>query len=388
MSMRGHYGGEVGIYGCRDRCAHPGEEAGSAGGCTITERCCAGAGLEWYGVQPCRSATSFAPGYTGKTPDRVMCVRRNDQCEARKKRWAAFCRIFVCSLIFCTLLSAIPAGVAAANGAVSFPDTNLEGAVRDALDKPEGDITTDDMAALGVLDADDEDIGDLTGLEHAVNLRDLDLDSNKISDLGPLANLTGLRSLDLESNEISDISPLAGLTDLRSLDLDGNQVSDLGPLANLTNLRDLDLDSNQVSDISPLANLTNLRDLDLDSNQVSDISPLANLTNLRDLDLDSNQVSNISPLANLTNLRDLDLDSNQVSDISPLAGLTNLRDIDLEHNEISDLGPLADSSEFGSGGSLEVEYNNLDLTPGSAAMKDIGTLESRGMYVSYIPQRR
>ncbi len=306
------------------------------------------------------------PGeYAGETLDEVMLVRRNDLCGVHEGRWAAFCRILVCGLIFCMLLSAIPAGVVAANGAVSFPDTNLENAVRDALDKLEGDITADDMAGLVFLDADDKDIGDLTGLEHAVNLR----------------------SLDLESNEIDDLNPLANLTNLRSLDLDSNQVSDLGPLANLTNLRSLDLDSNQVSDLGPIANLTNLRSLDLDSNQVSDLEPLANLTNLRDLDLDSNQVSDISPLANLTNLRDLDLDSNQVSDISPLAGLTNLRDIDLEHNEISDLGPLADSSEFGSGGSLEVEYNNLDLSPGSAAMKDIGTLESRGVDVSYIPQR-
>ena len=84
-------------------------------------------------------------------------------------------------LIFCTLLSAIPAG--AASAVVSFPDTELEDVVRDALDKSDGDITDSDMATLGELDADDEEISDLSGLEYAVNLRELDLEDNEVSDL-------------------------------------------------------------------------------------------------------------------------------------------------------------------------------------------------------------
>ncbi len=250
-------------------------------------------------------------------------------------------RILMCGLVFCMLLLAIPAGVA--GEVVTFQDTGLEDAVRDALDKSRGDITDEDMAALSVLDADDSDIDDLSGLQAAVNLR--------------------------------------------GLDLDGNKISDLGPLANLTNLRDLDLDGNEISDINPLVNLTNLRDLDLDGNEISDISPLSNLTNLRDLDLDGNRISDLGPLANLTNLRDLDLDGNEISDISPLSNLTNLRDIDLDHNEIRDLGPLAAGSAFGSGDSLEVRYNFLNLTPGSDAMRDIDALEERGVDISYIPQR-
>ncbi len=217
------------------------------------------------------------------------------------------------------LLLAVPAGAVASED-VSFPDANLEAAVRDALRISEEGITVDDMATLSVLDADDRGISDLSGLEHAVNLRDLDLEDNEISDLGPLANLTNLRDLDLEDNEISDI----------------------GPLANLTNLRDLDLEGNKISDISPLANLTNLRDLGLEDNEIRDLGPLTNLTNLRDLDL--------------------------------------------EGNEISDIGPLVANSGLGSGDSVKVRHNNLDLTSGSAAMKDIEALERRGVDVDYMPQ--
>ena len=89
----------------------------------------------------------------------------------------------------------------------------------------------------------------------------------------------------------------------------------------------------------------------------------------------------------MTNLRDLDLDSNKVSDLGPLAGLKNLKKIDLDSNEIRDIGPLV-RSELGTGATVELRHNFLDLTPGSAAMKDIEALEKRGVDVSYIPQRR
>ena len=227
-----------------------------------------------------------------------MRVKKIGLHTAHGRERVAFGRVLMWGLIFCTLLSAIPAG--AASAVVSFPDTELEDVVRDALDKSDGDITDSDMATLGELDADDEEISDLSGLEYAVNLRELDLEDNEVSDLGPLANLTNLRDLDLEDNE----------------------VSDLGPLANLTNLQDLDLEDNEVSDLGPLINLTNLQDLDLEDNQVSD------------------------------------------------------------------LGPLVANSEFGSGDSVELQFNHLDLTSGSAAMSDIEALESRGVEVSYRPQRQ
>jgi hypothetical protein len=145
-----------------------------------------------------------------------------------KERRAVSGRILTCGLIACMLLLAVPAGAAASED-VSFPDANLEAAVRDALRKPEEGITVDDMATLGVLDADDRGISDLSGLEHAVNLRELDLEGNEISDLGPLANLTNLRDLDLEDSKISDLGPLANLASLRNLDLEDNEINDLGP---------------------------------------------------------------------------------------------------------------------------------------------------------------
>jgi len=223
---------------------------------------------------------------------------------------------------------------------VTFPDPNLEAAIRAAIGKPTGPICPSDLEGLTALGAYQKNITDLTGLDHCTSLTELDLRFNQISDISPLANLTNLTALTLWQNPLSDISPLAGLTKLWRLYLGSNQISDISPLANLTNLTILILWQNQLSDISPLANLTNLTFLDLQTNQISDISPLANLTNLTNLALTLNQISDISPLANLTNLTSLFLPNNQISDISPLANLTNLSYVFLSNNQVSDISPL------------------------------------------------
>ena len=153
-----------------------------------------------------------------------------------------------------------------------FPDLDLQRAIREALDKPEGPI---DVSGLGVITS--LDVGrprsafsihvfDLTGLEHCTNLAELDLVWNKIVDVSPLASLTELTVLNLGGNKIVDISPLAGLTKSTKLWLFDNRITDISPLASLTNLTVLDLGKNQLSgDISPLASLTNLTELNLDS---------------------------------------------------------------------------------------------------------------------------
>ncbi len=239
---------------------------------------------------------------------------------------------------------------------VSFSDSNLEAAIREAIGKPTGCISTSDLEGLTFLQASHRNIADLTGLEHLTNLTTLYIWENQISNISPLANLTNLTVLYLSENQISDISPMANLTNLTELYLFTNQISDISPLANLTNLTLLYLAENQISDISPMANLTNLTDLFLFTNQISNISPLANLTNLTVLHLSENQISDISPLANLTNLTYLHLGSNQISDISPLANLTNLTSLGLQSNQISGISPLANLTNLTS---LSLDVNQI-----------------------------
>ncbi|MFC1846572.1 leucine-rich repeat domain-containing protein [Chloroflexota bacterium] len=180
---------------------------------------------------------------------------------------------------------------------LAFPDANLEAVIRENLNKPKGPIYMADMETIIILEAEDRDISDLTGLEFCTNLQELHLSENYISDISPLTSLTNLSGIGIFGNNISDISPLASLTKLGELNLGGNNISDISPLDGLTNLEGLFLHENNISDISSLQNLTNLRILHLSINNVSDISPLIENSGLSagdTMDLSKNPLSTTS----------------------------------------------------------------------------------------------
>ena len=293
---------------------------------------------------------------------------------------------FTFSLLMCLTLP-LPAMAQV----VDIPDPNLRAAIEAELGKALGaPITLDEMATLTGFAARNANISDLTGLEHATNLRSLGLDgeivgdtrsnSNSVSDLSPLVGLTDLTELWIGGNAISDLSPLAGLTHLTWLTLEDNSISDISALAGLINLTKLNLDNNTITDISVLAGLTQLTRLRLRTNRSSDVSPLAGLINLTELHLGGNGISNISPLAGLTNLRTLYLWGNTISDLSALEDLTNLTWLRLGHSGISDLSPLIANTGLGSGDTVDVRGNPLNYT---SIKTHIPTLQSRGVTVEF-----
>ena len=171
---------------------------------------------------------------------------------------------------------------------VVFPDKNLEGVVREALEKPEGPLTKRDIKRLKKLRGmgRHRKIKDLTGLENATNLALLELVDNQISDAKPLAYLSNLRWLFLGSNHISDVSPLALLTKLTRLGLGGNHVNDVSPLVSLSSLTVLQLTSNDVNDVNPLTSLNNLRHLYLNDNPLSRDSKYRHIPKLKSKGVD------------------------------------------------------------------------------------------------------
>ena len=232
---------------------------------------------------------------------------------------------------------------------VSIPDANLAAAIREEIGNV---ITTDTILNLTRLDAPNRGITDLTGLEHAHNLRELDLsgeyiagegyvNSNAISDFSPIAELTRLTRLNLSHCGISDASFVSGLTQLTRLDLGNNSISDISALANLRQLNQLYLWYNTISDVSALAELKKLTWLMLHDNSISDISPLTALKQLPGLGLGGNNISDVSSLAELKKLTYLSLWNNTISDISPLAELKKLTSLSLNGNGISDVSALA-----------------------------------------------
>ena len=276
-------------------------------------------------------------------------------------------------------------------------DPNLAIVIRDTLGLAPGKpITKQALKKLTDLEAhpwkiqaltgQEGTIEDLTGLEHATNLRSVSLQDNHIQDIAPLATLTQLETVWLPNNPVRDLSPLANLErlkqvsvnvnkigtlrkyvdltqlealgihgsgksiqglnllaklqQLRSLSVVSGKVKNLGFLKNLKQLGDLSLDHNAISNLSPLAGLTQLTFLSLCGNKIGNLKPLAKLTQLTYLYLDDNKIRNVTPLAKLTKLQVLYLANNQIRNVTPLAKLTHLETLSLEGNPVQDLSPL------------------------------------------------
>ena len=259
--------------------------------------------------------------------------------------------------------------VSVSDSIVTFPDPELEKAVRAAIGKDTGDIYASDLEPVTMLNAvgpeDDTapDITDLTNIDCLNNLVWLYLSRNSISDLSPLANLKNLQWLYIYENSVSDLSPLSGLLRLKGLFANLNSVSSVAPLAALSLLKDLNLADNSIADISPLGGLPALLSLTISGNTLSggtlpalpptlerltasgcglsDVSALSALGALQWLDLSGNPLGDASTVSSLTNLQYLNLAGCGLSTLPDLTALTALRELNLSYNStVSDWTPL------------------------------------------------
>ncbi|RJO66374.1 MAG: leucine-rich repeat domain-containing protein [Myxococcales bacterium] len=231
-------------------------------------------------------------------------------------------------------------------GSLTFADGKLKAAVREAVNKPYGNLYYADVANLTDLDAKDFGIASLDGIECLTDLTTLDFSENALIDLSPLAGLTDLEMLYLTDNQITNAGPLAGLIRLTRLRLDENQITDLSALAGLADLAELYVGSNEISDLGPLQNLTDLTMLSANSNQIVSLNALANLTKLTTLSLYGNQIEDVSPLDVLTALTHLSLSLNAIESLDGLENLRSLTFLELIHNQIQDLSPLAELDQL------------------------------------------
>lgn len=226
---------------------------------------------------------------------------------------------------------------------ISIPVPILASLIRREIGLASRDpITQLDMLRLQGLEAVGRQITDLTGLEHAINLRALNLLGNKISDITPLLKLPKLERLSIGDNPIRDLTTFKDLTNLRELSLGGNSITDITFLPSLKKLEALGVNSSPISNISPVWELTQLRQLQLVNlkTKIRDFSPLTKFTALELLNLRGNQIKDITFLTGLTNLRWLFLSNNQISDVSPLSELVNLEELHLAGNPIKNRKPL------------------------------------------------
>ena len=85
---------------------------------------------------------------------------------------------------------------------VSIPDLALNADVRQALQKPVGPLTVEDVLTLTNLDACCGNIRSIAGLEAARNLIDLDLEGNLLGSFNYPSNWANVRTLNLSASQV------------------------------------------------------------------------------------------------------------------------------------------------------------------------------------------
>ena len=257
---------------------------------------------------------------------------------------------------------------------VEFADENLEQAVRDHINQPDGPIYKGYVDSIKYLETNIGGIESLDGLEYFESLESIFINtgennSNKISDLSPLFDLDNLYSCMIRDNEgLTDLNQLENIDNLTRLLINhDHQIEDFSPLERLTGLTYLNLGNTGMNnqDLEYIRNLTNLEELFFWDNNITDISPVENLTNLRRLIYgvidqnanNHNQVTDISPIANLVKLNQLYISDTGVVNIEPLTGLENLDNLIISNNSIDDFSPLENLTGLSI---LSIENTGLD----------------------------
>ena len=266
-------------------------------------------------------------------------------------------------LLFCVsfilFLEALYPARAAPNDPVTIPDAVLRSRIENALLKSAGaTITEADMATITNLTTGaGHDIRELTGLEYAVNLKELRF---LRSGYPTQAQLNARPRWDAD-----DLAPISKLTKLEWLEFQGIVIFDMTPIVNLTNLKALSFNFTYgITRIPDLSNLTELVHLRLTTNRITDISGISGLSNLRQLKLDGNpNLSDITPLTTLRTLEILRLDNAAITRAS-LAAVLPFMSTEIDQMPLTEYSPISiTSGEFGISNTNISDLSVLDNFP-------------------------
>ena len=219
-----------------------------------------------------------------------------------------------------------------AGQAIVISDPNLEQAIREALNKPSGDLTTDDLQGLTALYATNRSISTLEGFTSASNLVVLDLSYNALSSVSLGPGFPQLSLAKFRGNGLTNFAATGLLPSLAQLELSENLITNVAFLQQTPLMMYLELDYNELSEFDPAPGLAGLIWLNLAFNYIQNLDFVSRLPQLQDLFLDDNGLTNVVFPGPLTNLTYLTLDVNRISDLTFLTLLPNLERLDLAAN--------------------------------------------------------
>lgn len=256
---------------------------------------------------------------------------------------------------------------------VVFMSDAMEAAVRQALGKPEGVVTEDELSRIerlavvgmrvfgedetfdyriacyvGEQYQSDEPAGDMTDADMELfelmpNLRELYLCRQQITDISALGGL-GLETLALCENRIIDLSPLAALDTLETLYLGGNPATDYSPLAGLIRLSTLVVEGSVTNGVAAVESLDFIEQLTLRSLSLGmtrpkdgDWQPLSGQVALESLRLWDPPQEALEAVNELDGLKSLSMGDFYYTDLTMLGGLTSLEVLGVHKGSLESL---------------------------------------------------
>lgn len=279
---------------------------------------------------------------------------------------------------------------------IVWADPGMEAAIRQLLNKPEGDILRSEIWDISVLDischsadgtcyikantvADSvtyelsEDtpwVKSLQDLAHFDSLQQLSVSDLSLAGLSRCQNL---RHLTL-GPEVTETEEISACTELLALELIGVPLDSLELLQPLHSLDYLKLTGYPALDLMPLTNLSQLKTLILSGSELVSLEPLAQLPVLKNLKLDNGAMyPSLEPLAD-TQLEYLSLNAGRLKlrtevydhlDYAPLTKIPTLVFLDLENHRNVDADLCSAIVESAPG----LLYLSVDKTPAAYAFK-------------------
>ncbi|KAK9896537.1 L domain-like protein [Cystobasidium minutum MCA 4210] len=195
---------------------------------------------------------------------------------------------------------------------------------------------------LETLDASDNDIGGVSGLETLPALRCFNLDFNRLLEFPMSGPSPSIRILKLSNNSLESLD-LTHLPNIRTVFADCNRVTSLSGTSRLRKLENLSLREQRQGHIDfPVKDLRDLRRLYLSYNPIPDAFPNEHFLNLTLLELSGCRLTTL-PLdfaAVVPNCRVLILDNNFLTTLAPVSGAKRLRALSAVGNRLDKVKDL------------------------------------------------
>ena len=254
---------------------------------------------------------------------------------------------------------------------VLIPDQTVEKAVREALNKPKGQLTSGEMASLRelkiVAGEEDDPVQSISGLEYAYNLTHLYIRGGYLENLFLPPELASLKKLELYGCYIGNPEGLENLSRLEELTYVGYPLNDLQTFAGLKGLRRLKVMG--LSSLKGARELSGLTELDFSTRYPLDLSPLQEMDRLKKLRLKGHYITGLNVLGELDRLEELLLESREAKELDSLKNLVGLKRLCLRCSAEEWLPAWMPQLE-----ELEIEDNwrtHLPVWPGMEKLKKL-----------------